>query len=507
MNKSLSKLISKEYFKTFLKVTLIVIFVKFLINLLLNKFGIVYSDYRSTLEAILLVLFISPFIYSLIARPYISSNQAEHENASKLFEKEEQLRYVLQGSGLGFWDWDIIANKVHRNERWAEMLGYTFNELQETTKQWTDFIYPDDREKAWESVNDVLKGKSVSHKSEYRMLHKDGSIRWIYDQANVIKRDADGKPTRMSGTHTDITNIKKIEVDTIENSLLLKRILDNLFAYVALLDINGIVQEVNKAPLDRAGYSREDVIGHYFYDAQWWNYDNNVRTQLISAINAAKQGESSRYDVTVKMGDDFVPIDFMIAPVHDSTGKIIGLLPTAVDITERKRFEDELNRQAHLDYLTGVPNRRSFMEQGVIELSRTLRYAKTASLLMIDIDLFKQINDVHGHQAGDEVLKNLALMFKEVLRNVDILGRLGGEEFGVVLPETEIDEAVKIAERLREVISEKAVSLPNGIKIHFTVSIGISSISEIITDFDMLINEADKALYRAKESGRNKVSI
>jgi diguanylate cyclase (GGDEF)-like protein/PAS domain S-box-containing protein len=337
------------------------------------------------------------------------------------------------------------------------------------------------------------------------MLHKDGSIRWILDQAKVMKRDSDGKATRMSGTHIDISERKQIEEVISESSLRLKRILDNLFAYVALLDTNGVVQEVNKAPLDRAGYRREDVVGRFFYDAPWWSYDNQVREQLIAAINAAKQGKASRYDVVVKMGNDLVPIDLLIAPVRDDTGEIIGLLPTAVDITERKHLEAELQRQAHLDYLTGLANRRSFMDRSEIELSRTRRYNNLLSILMLDIDHFKQINDTYGHQSGDLVLKSVARTFQEVLRNVDIIGRLGGEEFAVVLPKTGITKATEVAERLREKISAGEVALPDGINIRFTVSIGITALIDMNSDINMLLNEADKALYKAKQAGRNRV--
>ena len=422
-----------------------------------------------------------------------------------LKQSEEQLRFVMEGAEQGFWDWDIAAGTVERNKRWAEMLGCTYEEIKHTTQQWTDFIYPDDRERAWRSINDVLEGRAASHKAEYRMLHKDGSIRWILDQANVMQRDAHGKPTRMSGTHTDITDRKLLEAENSESGKRLKTILDNLFTYVALLDTNGIVQEVNNAPLKRAGYRREDVVGQYFYDAPWWNYDDKVRAQLKDAINGAMHGKSSRYDVVVKMGDDLVPIDFQIAPVLDSSGRIVNLLPTAVDITERKHLEDELKRQAHLDYLTGLDNRRSFMEKGQMELSRTQRYDTALSVLMVDIDSFKNINDTYGHQVGDSVLKTLAMTFQAVVRNVDIVGRLGGEEFGIVLPETNIKEAVEVAERLREVISETEVALPAGLPINFTVSVGVVALTDRNTNIDMLLNEADKALYRAKQSGRNKV--
>jgi diguanylate cyclase (GGDEF)-like protein/PAS domain S-box-containing protein len=122
----------------------------------------------------------------------------------------------------------------------------------------------------------------------------------------------------------------------------LKAILDNLDAYVALLDTDGAVQEVNRASLDHAGYRREELIGQYFYDISWWNYDAQVRQQLIGAINAAKLAKPSRYDVVVKMGDSLVPIDFRISPVHDEKGQVVNLLFTGVDITERKISEESL---------------------------------------------------------------------------------------------------------------------------------------------------------------------
>jgi PAS domain S-box-containing protein len=130
-----------------------------------------------------------------------------------LASSEKQLRFVLQGAGLGFWDWNIATGEVERNARWAEMLGYTYDEIKHTTQQWTDFIHPDDRSRAWESISAVVEGRADIHRIEYRMLHKDGSVRWILDQASVMQRDAEGKPLRMCGTHTDITERKQNEVE------------------------------------------------------------------------------------------------------------------------------------------------------------------------------------------------------------------------------------------------------------------------------------------------------
>jgi diguanylate cyclase (GGDEF)-like protein len=170
-------------------------------------------------------------------------------------------------------------------------------------------------------------------------------------------------------------------------------------------------------------------------------------------------------------------------------------------------YEEELKRQAHFDYLTGVDNRGYFMQQAELELSRTKRYGASLSMFMMDIDYFKQINDRHGHKIGDHVLKKLAEVCRETLREVDIVGRVGGEEFAILLPETDRVEAIEVAERLRVAIADAKVPMENGLPIQFTVSIGVSSLATKDDNLDVLLNQADKALYAAKETGRNKVCV
>jgi PAS domain S-box-containing protein len=128
-----------------------------------------------------------------------------------LRESETRLKLVLDGSQLGFWDWNIETGKVIRNARWAEMLGYTLEEVEFSVKQWTDLHHPDDRDLAWKSINDHLEGRTSAHRIEYRMLSKDGHYRWILDQAKIVSWDSEGKPLRMCGTHTDITERKVAE--------------------------------------------------------------------------------------------------------------------------------------------------------------------------------------------------------------------------------------------------------------------------------------------------------
>jgi diguanylate cyclase (GGDEF)-like protein len=169
--------------------------------------------------------------------------------------------------------------------------------------------------------------------------------------------------------------------------------------------------------------------------------------------------------------------------------------------------EAELTRQAHLDYLTQIPNRRYFLEQAELNLVRALRYDRPLSMLMLDIDTFKSVNDTHGHAAGDLALVEISGYCKRTIRETDIVGRWGGEEFAILLPETGKAEAVEVAERLRKSIDKTKLSLKAGLWVHVTISIGVATLTNGDTKLAMLFGRADTALYRAKDLGRNRVEV
>jgi len=154
--------------------------------------------------------------------------------------------------------------------------------------------------------------------------------------------------------------------------------------------------------------------------------------------------------------------------------------------------------------LTRIYNRRAFFDKARQEVARTVRYRKKLAVLMLDIDHFKAINDNYGHQGGDEILQIFAEVAGKPLRASDFMGRVGGEEFAIVLPETDLQRALKIAERIRSRVAE--IEIPIGQQqVQTTVSIGVAELAFAEKDLQAALNRADQALYRAKEQGRNRV--
>ncbi len=197
-----------------------------------------------------------------------------------------------------------------------------------------------------------------------------------------------------------------------------------------------------------------------------------------------------------------------LSVLQDNNNKHLGYLLILQDITERKKLHQEVERLASKDSLTGLHNRRHLLELAQLEIHRSYRYKHSVSLLVIDIDNFKNINDTYGHLVGDQVLVSFAEFLKKTLRNADIIGRFGGDEFVVILPETSAQTAYETATRLCNTIRLSSFDTAKG-EVSFTLSIGVSNENDIKKDTDLytLIERADRALYRAKTLGRNQVLL
>jgi diguanylate cyclase (GGDEF)-like protein len=188
-------------------------------------------------------------------------------------------------------------------------------------------------------------------------------------------------------------------------------------------------------------------------------------------------------------------------------GAATYVVGVGVDTTERRARMAELEHDAHTDPLTQVVNRSRFMEIAEQEFARCRRYGHPISLWMIDVDHFKAVNDAYGHHAGDVALQSLVATSRQALRDWDVLGRMGGEEFAVLLPETDTDQAILVAERLRQTVAAVGIPVEKDKVVRLTVSTGIATSEDDDTSIEGLLVRADQALYEAKQTGRDKVCV
>lgn len=260
----------------------------------------------------------------------------------------------------------------------------------------------------------------------------------------------------------------------------------------------------NQQTLELFGCNAEQLVGKDVNDF----FPPSTVEQLNAVDKLVFAGKNTKEEISVihSSGDRRFYLEVK-TPLYDdlNNGAIIGLCGISTDITDRKLMEIELENHAHTDFLTGLFNRRFFYELAEKELERVKRYHKPLSLLMLDIDNFKRINDNYGHNIGDIVLKKLAEICISTIREIDIAGRLGGEEFGIVLPETQIDDAVEVAERLRKTVESAIMQIDEEILFRFTISIGAANLTGNHKNLDELMIAADKAMYFAKANGKNKV--
>jgi diguanylate cyclase (GGDEF)-like protein/PAS domain S-box-containing protein len=252
-----------------------------------------------------------------------------------------------------------------------------------------------------------------------------------------------------------------------------------------------------------ASASRLLGLGPGRHDQPIWCHGED-RAALLARLDDEQRIDDHEAQVRTPEGNRFWAL---IAAITMSLDGEPAYLLTFNDISARKAMEDELRRLATTDPLTGIFNRRHLMDQGERELRRARRYGTDLSLLILDIDHFKAINDTHGHAVGDDALKALVRVCLAHLREIDLMCRLGGEEFVAILPETSGEAALIAAERLRAAVERLEVPLAGSDILRFTVSVGTSALRPDDASLADVLTRADEALYEAKGAGRNRVRV
>jgi diguanylate cyclase (GGDEF)-like protein/PAS domain S-box-containing protein len=270
---------------------------------------------------------------------------------------------------------------------------------------------------------------------------------------------------------------------------------------ILIMNRKGIVQYVNPAMTRSSECSEAEMLGKH---VTLFDRSSSPDVDYKTPSDQLLSGKSWRGELqTRRKNGEKVWNAVTVSPVTDSLGAVTHFILIAEDISETKKLEDELRHLATTDPLTGLLNRRSFLSLAEQQVARLKRYPGSLSVAMLDVDHFKSINDRYGHQAGDEVLRELSAFCNGCMREQDFMGRLGGEEFAFVMPETSLEQAMLVADRLRAEVSSRKIRLPGGNEVTVTVSVGTAAFKEPENGIDAVLHRADQALYRAKQDGRN----
>ncbi|MDE2028927.1 MAG: diguanylate cyclase [Alphaproteobacteria bacterium] len=368
-------------------------------------------------------------------------------------------------------------------------------------------LVPDDAWPRLESeYDDLMRGAKHHVIGRARGVRKDGNEIWLAVTARVIawpesKNGEKGTSKALMLTAFDITKQVDVEHTLLKSEQRLRAVLEILpYPIFIARRLDGQVLFVNRKSCLLFQQSAGQLLRGRLFD---WFVDDADRENFLKLLESVSDLRDIEMKMKTGQGRIFTA---EIAAITVDYGGAPAVLVALNDISHRKEMEAELFRQASTDALTGVSNRRYFQNQAEQELRRARRFARDMSVMMIDIDHFKPINDTYGHAAGDAVIQGVVKRSLEALRQSDSLGRVGGEEFAVLLPETAASAAFDVAERLRKHIEGRPIIAENH-AVPCTVSIGIAQLSAQDGSIEDLLHRSDIALYEAKNSGRNRVMM
>ena len=336
--------------------------------------------------------------------------------------------------------------------------------------------------------------------AEFRVRTAKGNLRMVL--VSTVGITLDGAPALLI-CGMDMTHQNEIQEQLRESEHHFRRLFESMQDVYYRTDTQGVVQHVGPGVRRVLGYEPHEIEGH---TAESYYPQSKDRDAFKAAIMA--HGEVSDFPGQMVRKDGTV-IDISISShaLFDHNGAFTGVEGLYRDVTQRKNLERELHRLATTDMLTGMANRRSFLEVAEATFQRARESHAPLTVLMLDLDHFKTINDRFGHLEGDRVLAEFARATKHQLRAGDTVGRLGGEEFGLLLPHTTPAEGADIANRILEAIRALELTDSNGRPYGVTTSMGLGTLSPGDRSLHDLLDRADQALYLAKRRGRNQLAV
>lgn len=426
----------------------------------------------------------------------VASDTERIQADQQLRDSEKRFRNLFEQLPVAYQSLDAAGCWLDANQQMADLLG--FDSPAEMMGQ--------DFSTFWEEpYRSNFAGALTTFKTAQRVTDEITIRRRNGELLNVIltgrvQTDAQGQ---FVCTHCILVNVseKRALEHRIHQLHQVQDLYDNAPCGYHSLDRNGHIVLINQTELNWLGLTRDEALGRPFTD---------FLTDAGKAVFQARFPEFLKtgsvhdleFDLLRKDGTTIAVLVGATA-IKDDAGQLVMSRSTVFDITERKRLERQLERLARTDALTGLSNRRDFYEFAEKEISRSRRSHSPLSILMLDIDFFKQVNDRYGHPVGDDVLKHLTHICKTILRGVDLLARMGGEEFAVLMPDTTLAHALEVAERLRQGIAAAPLVLSDGLEIAITASIGATQLLDADLSVEPLLHRVDSALYQAKRDGRN----
>jgi diguanylate cyclase (GGDEF)-like protein/PAS domain S-box-containing protein len=417
------------------------------------------------------------------------------EELQAIEEGESRWKLALDAAGHGVWDWNIVTGAAVLSKRLKEMYGFTEEEVENHANSWFSRLHPDDTPRMQQQLSLYLDGTIPAYEVEVRVHCKDGSWKWILTRGMVVAREADGRPRRMIGTNTDISEIKRKEEDLKIAGLVYQAIGEAIL----VADRDQTIIAVNPSFTAMTGYGEADLIGRPVFELAVHDNDHFVCNMLQMLAKTGRwQGEMRMRDRSGAVQTRWL----MLNTIYDADGTVLRRVCLFSQVTDQKRAEATIWRQANFDPLTALPNRRLFHDRLASELARAAHTQSGVALLFIDLDQFKEVNDTLGHQAGDRLLERAARRIERCVPQGAAVARLGGDEFTVILPAvTGREPAEHTAQRILAAIGE-AFDLDDEM-LYLTASIGITHFPEEGADVDTLLKNADQAMYAAKRAGRN----
>ncbi|MCK5768221.1 MAG: PAS domain S-box protein [Candidatus Atribacteria bacterium] len=426
------------------------------------------------------------------------------ELQNSLHKSEERLSFALDVTSDGVWDKDLNSDKLYLSKQYYKMLGYEPGEITITNKAFKELIYPEDKEDVLRKIQECIEGKTKNYSVEFRMKTKSGKWKWILARGNVVSHDSKGKALRFLGTHVDITRRKQMEEVLRKSEEKFYSISSSANDAIFFIDNDDNISYCNKAATEMFGYGKWEmlnkelhklIVPSKYYDQHKKGFATFQKTGKGPAI-----GKTLELSAIRKGGQEF-PIALSLSAVKlKDKWNAIGIIR---DISESKKAEEELKKLARIDPLIGCYNRRYGLELLDRQLKLSRRSKSPLLLAFLDIDEFKLINDNFGHDEGDIALKESVKLFKSTLREIDIICRMGGDEFLLIFPDNSLKKVSLIRDRLKKNLSQLNKRIKKDYQIKFSMGF-----SEYLPDkpetLDDLINVADQRMYEEKKNkGKN----